>query len=229
MNDYIEYINYYLENSLEPFALNDTMSKIIINMQETFKEKVDALYTTYLNDFNTSANAIIDFWNTASILLDILGSDKDESLNSKTECTFIGNLTRTFEFSKNVFGEEFFGLSILYICLSICLFVNTCLVIVLKMNLRSNKEISIHTALESIKTDLALQEDKFFRNENNFIDDDDQLILDKITNLKDLDKYCSGVQYTYDYRTKEFQRHESYGNIIHGKYIERPLSYYDKK
>ena len=184
LTEYIEYINYYLENSLEPFALNDTMSKKIINMQETFREKVDALYTTYLNDFNTSANAIIDFWNTASILLDILGSDKDESLNSKTECTFIGNLTRTFEFSKNVFGEEFFGLSILYICLSICLFVNTCLVIVLKMNLRSNKEISIHTALESIKTDLALQEDKFFRNENNFIDDDDQLILDKITNLK---------------------------------------------
>ena len=182
--EYIEYIRNYLEYALDPFILNDTMSKKIITMQETFKEKVDALYTTYLNDFNQSANAIIDFWNTASILLDILSSDKDESLNSKTECTFIGNLTRTFEFSKNVFGEEFFGLSILYICLSISLFVNTSLVILLKMNLRSNKEISIHSALESIKTDLALQEDKFFRNENNFIDDDDQLILDKITNLK---------------------------------------------
>ena len=62
------------------------------------------------------------------------------------------------------------------------------------------------------------------RSERKYID-----YYDKITNLKDLDKYCSGVQYTYDYRTKEFQRHELYGNIIHGKYIERPLSYYDKK
>ena len=61
------------------------------------------------------------------------------------------------------------------------------------------------------------------RSERKYID-----YYDKITNLKDLDKYCSGVQYTYDYRTKEFQRHELYGNIIHGKYIERPLSYYNK-
>ena len=45
-----------------------------------------------------------------------------------------------------------------------------------------------------------------------------------VTNIEDLDKYCSGIQYEYNIISKELKRYEMYGNIV----IERPLSYYDK-
>lgn len=50
----------------------------------------------------------------------------------------------------------------------------------------------------------------------------------KIKTLNDVNKYCSGIKYEYDLKTKEIKRYEIYGDIILGDYIERDESYYDK-
>lgn len=50
--------------------------------------------------------------------------------------------------------------------------------------------------------------------------------INKVTLLKDVDKYCSAVRYYYNLYTKELKRFEIYGDIIIGNQIEREESYY---
>ena len=48
-----------------------------------------------------------------------------------------------------------------------------------------------------------------------------------VTNIEDLDKYCSGIQYEYNIISKELKRYEMYGMPMFGEeYLYRPLEYY---
>ena len=42
--------------------------------------------------------------------------------------------------------------------------------------------------------------------------------------LKDLDKYCSAIQYVYDMKDKSIERYEIYGDPLTGDDICRPIS-----
>ena len=54
------------------------------------------------------------------------------------------------------------------------------------------------------------------------------IFRDEVYSLKDVEKYCSGVRYYYDLRTKEISRYEVYGDIVLGDEIHREESYYDQ-
>ena len=54
------------------------------------------------------------------------------------------------------------------------------------------------------------------------------IFRDKVHSLKDVEKYCSGVRYYYDLRTKEISRYEIYGDIVLGDEIHREESYYNQ-
>lgn len=54
------------------------------------------------------------------------------------------------------------------------------------------------------------------------------IFRDEVHSLKDVEKYCSGVRYYYELRTKEISRYEIYGDIVLGDEIHREESYYDQ-
>ena len=54
------------------------------------------------------------------------------------------------------------------------------------------------------------------------------IFRDEVHSLKDVEKYCSGVRYYYELRTKEISRYEVYGDIVLGDEIHREESYYDQ-
>lgn len=54
------------------------------------------------------------------------------------------------------------------------------------------------------------------------------IFRDAVHSLKDVEKYCSGVRYYYELRTKEISRYEIYGDIVLGDEIHREESYYDQ-
>lgn len=54
------------------------------------------------------------------------------------------------------------------------------------------------------------------------------IFRDVVHSLKDVEKYCSGVRYYYELRTKEISRYEIYGDIVLGDEIHREESYYDQ-
>lgn len=82
------------------------------------------------------------------------------------------------EFSENLIGEDFFMLFILYACLGIVLMINSALTVI--PNFKSDREIYVYSPLEGIKNDLKKKDDVFFYNEPCFVEEDDQMILDKI-------------------------------------------------
>ena len=49
-----------------------------------------------------------------------------------------------------------------------------------------------------------------------------------VKNSNDVEKYCSGVRYYYDFKTKEISRYEVYGDIVLGDEIHREESYYNQ-
>lgn len=59
-------------------------------------------------------------------------------------------------------------------------------------------------------------------------DSEYMIFRDEVHSLKDVEKYCSGVRYYYELRTKEISRYEIYGDIVLGDEIHREESYYDQ-
>lgn len=59
-------------------------------------------------------------------------------------------------------------------------------------------------------------------------DSEYMIFRDEVHSLKDVEKYCSGVKYYYNFKTKEISRYEIYGDIVLGDEIHREGSYYDQ-
>lgn len=90
---------------------------------------------------------------------------------------YIKSINKVFYFSRELLGEEFFGLSIVYVAITIFLFVNACLTMLTFFHLRSNKEISeIKINLITINS-LEQNELKFFYKSNRNIETEDMAAM----------------------------------------------------
>lgn len=183
-DSYSEAAIYYLQKAFNPFfdeLLVNNMLKIFIQDFQTF---VIEPYDEYFKFFMSTNQTLISFKSTNYEGDDNLAREEIETFQKLTECDFMGNFTRTIEYVSNVFGEEFFGLSLCYIGMAIILFINSSFVVLTAFHLQSAQEISSKESQENIKKQLEKLEDSFHKNESELIDEDDLRILNKV-NPKD--------------------------------------------
>ena len=186
-NYFIQKINSLLTYSKYEDILRSNLNDILTVYKNNFQNLIDANYQNYKIILRNASNFYISLQPNFDNFRQYFNKNENQTFYAgqldkigilkNSNCSFWNNQTKVFLFSKSLLGEEFFGMSILLLGLTIFLFINGSLTMLTFFNLRTNQELAyIKNNLNNIDA-LEAKEKKFFYATDEYIETNDRILM----------------------------------------------------